>query len=212
MNTGEREACSLLFRIICRQEDRMSHRKRRIQYNSPVVLTFAIISLIALILNGLTKGATNALIFSVYRSSIKNPFTYIRLVCHVMGHADLSHYVSNMMMFLLLGPIVEEKYGSRNLALLIVITAVITGLVNMMLFTDAALLGASGVVFCLVVLASMTSFSSGRIPLTMILVMILYIGQEIYTGLFTRDNISQLTHIIGGVIGCVYGYSYKGRR
>lgn len=186
--------------------------RRKIQYNSPVVLTFAAISLGALILNGLTHGISNSLIFSVYRSSPKDPFTYIRLFCHVMGHSDLNHYVSNMMMFLLLGPIVEEKYGSRNLAILIAITAVITGLVNMMLFRDTALLGASGVVFCLVVLASMTSFSSGRIPLTMILVMVLYLGQEIYSGLFTRDNISQLTHIIGGVVGCVYGYCHKGRR
>lgn len=186
--------------------------KRRLQYNSPVVLTFAAISLGALILNGVTHGVSNVLVFSVYRSELSDPFTYVRLFCHVLGHTDINHYVSNMMMFLLLGPIVEEKYGSANLVILIDITAVITGLVNMMLFRNSALLGASGVVFCLVVLASMTSFSSGRIPLTMILVMILYIGQEVYSGLFTRDNISQLTHIIGGVIGCVYGYCHKGRR
>lgn len=187
-------------------------RGKRIQYNSPVVLTFAIISLIALILNTITLGATNTLLFSVYRSSPKSIFTYIRLFCHVFGHANLEHYVSNMMMFLLLGPIVEEKYGSKNLVSLIAITAVCTGLVNLLLFSKAALLGASGVVFCLVVLASMTSFSSGRIPLTMILVMVLYLGQEIYTGLFTRDNVSQLTHIVGGVIGCVYGYTHSYRR
>lgn len=186
--------------------------RRKLQYNSPVVLTFAAVSLGALVLNGFTHGVSNSLLFSVYRSGLKDPFTYIRLFLHVLGHVDLSHYVSNMMMFLLLGPIVEEKYGSGNLALLIAVTAVITGIVNMMLFRDSALLGASGVVFCLVVLASMTSFSSGRIPLTMVLVMVLYLGQEIYSGLFTRDNISQLTHIIGGVIGCVYGYCHRGRR
>ena len=185
--------------------------KKRIDYNAPVVLTFALISGGALVLNLLTLGASNRLIFSTYRSGFKDIFTYIRLFCHVLGHADVSHYVGNMMMFLLLGPIVEEKYGSKNLLILIATTAVITGLVNTMLFSST-LLGASGVVFCLIVLVSMTSFTSGRIPLTMILVMVIYLGQEVYTGLFTRDNISQLTHIIGGVIGCVYGYNHRGRR
>lgn len=187
-------------------------RKTKIQYNSPVVLTFALISLGALVLNELTAGASNRLVFSTYRSSFTNIFTYIRLFGHVLGHADVSHYVSNMMMFLLLGPIVEEKYGSKNMFILISVTAVLTGVLNMLLFSNTALLGASGVVFCLVVLASMTSFSSGKIPITMILVMVLYLGQELYTGLFTKDNVSQLTHIAGGIIGCVYGFNHRGRR
>lgn len=186
--------------------------KKKLEYNAPVVLTFAIVSLGALVLNTLTLGVSNRLLFSTYRSSFKDIFTYIRLFGHVLGHSDLSHYVGNMMMFLLLGPIVEEKYGSKNLLGLIAVTALITGLVNAMLFPRASLLGASGVVFCLIVLSSMTSFSSGHIPLTMILVMVIYLGQEVYTGLFTSDNISQLTHIIGGVIGCVYGYNHHARR
>lgn len=189
----------------------MSGRKK-IDYNAPVVLTFALISLGALVANMLTLGATNRLLFSTYRSSFKDVFTYIRLFGHVLGHSDISHYVGNMMMFLLLGPIAEEKYGSKNLLILFAITALITGLVNTMLFPKSALLGASGIVFCLIVLVSMTSFTSGHIPLTMILVMVIYLGQEVYTGLFTSDNISQLTHIVGGVIGCVYGYNNRGRR
>lgn len=185
---------------------------KRIQYNSPVILTFAAISLGALLLNLFTVGFTNQLLFSVYRSSPRSIFTYLRLFLHVLGHAGVEHYVSNMMMFLLLGPIVEEKYGSKSIAGLIAVTAVITGMVNIMLFPDSALLGASGVVFCFIVLASMTDISAGKIPLTLIIVMVLYLGQEVYTGLFTRDNVSQLTHIVGGVIGCVYGYTHKGKR
>ena len=35
-----------------------------------------------------------------------------------------------------------------------------------------------------------------------------YIGDEVVTGLFTQDNISQLTHIVGGICGGVFGKVY----
>ena len=178
----------------------------RIQYNSPVVLTFAIVSLAALALNALTRGWANQAFFSVYRSSFANPLTYVRLIGHVLGHSNMEHYMSNMMLFLILGPMIEERYGSKDLLVMIIVTAIVTGLVNIIFFPHVALLGASGIVFLLIVLSSMVGFSQGKIPLTLILVMILYIGQEIYSGIFTRDNISQITHIIGGVCGLIFGF------
>ena len=69
--------------------------KKVIQYNSPVILTFSAVSLVALILGTITGGFTNRLLFSVYRSSLLNPHTYIRLFTHVLGHADISHYLGN---------------------------------------------------------------------------------------------------------------------
>lgn len=179
---------------------------KRIQYNSPVILSFTLISLLALFLNWLTRGFTNSLLFSVYRSSFSNPLTYVRLFGHVFGHANLEHYAGNMMMILLLGPMVEERYGSRMLVIMMAITAFVTGITNMLLFPNAALLGASGLVFLLIVLSSMVGFSDGRIPLTLILVLILYLGQEVVNGIFTKDNISHITHILGGLCGCAFGF------
>ena len=68
------------------------------------------------------------------------------------------------------------------------------------------LLGASGVVFALILLSSFTCVREGEIPLTFILVAIIYIGQQIYEGLFIQDNISNLTHILGGLVGAVLGF------
>ena len=73
---------------------------RKFQYNSPVVLTFALISLLVLGLNELTDGGSNWFLFSVYRSSWKNPLTYLRFFGHVLGHSDWSHYMNNMLMIL----------------------------------------------------------------------------------------------------------------
>ena len=177
-----------------------------IDYNSPVILTFAFISLVALILSYITMGYSNKLLFSVYRSSLKSPLTYIRFFTHVLGHADFSHYISNMMFFLLLGPGIEEKYGSKDTLVMIAVTALITGLVNYIFFPKALLLGASGIVFCFIILSSMTDIKNGKIPLTLIIVCVLYIGQEIINAIFVNDNVSQLTHIIGGGCGCALGY------
>lgn len=179
--------------------------KWKLKYNSPVTLTFALLCAVTLALNALTGGASNALLFIVRRGSLASPLTYLRLFTHVLGHVSLDHYVSNMMLFLLLGPMLEEKYGSGDLALVIAITAFVTGAVHC-LISPAGLLGASGVVFAFIILASMTSFRAGEIPLTLVLVVILYIGREVAAGLFNQDNVSQLAHIVGGLSGALCGY------
>ena len=129
---------------------------------------------------------------------------YPRLFLHVLGHANLEHYVNNMMMLLLVGPMLEEKYGSKNLLIMMAITAFVTGIINT-LFFSTGLLGASGIVFMMIILSSVTSVKEDKIPLTLIVVIILDLGGQIADGLFVRDNISQLTHIVGGICGGVFG-------
>lgn len=181
-------------------------KKLKIKYNSPVILTFTIICIATLILNYITLGLTNRLLFSVYRSAFINPLTYIRLFTHVLGHADVSHLVGNLSMLLVIGPILEEKYGSKDLLFVILATAFVTGIVNMIFFPFTALLGASGVVFAFIIMSSITGVKEGEIPLTLIFVAVLFIGEQIYDGLFVSDNISQLTHIVGGLVGGLMGY------
>ena len=181
---------------------------KKIQYNSPVILTFTFISLVALILGYFTKGYTNRILFSVYRSSPKDILTYVRVFTHVIGHANFNHFINNFMFILILGPMLEEKYGSKNLVIMIIITAFITGILNIILFNNA-LLGASGVVFMLILLSSFANMEKNRIPLTFIMVLIFFIGKEIYGGIILKDNISQITHIIGGLCGSVFGYKIK---
>ena len=183
----------------------MRQKRLHIVFNAPVSLTFAGICLLALILNTVTGGVSNALIFCVYRSSLLNPLTYVRLIGHVFGHSSLSHFSGNMMTFLILAPLLEEKYGSRNLILTILATALVTGIVHCIFFSGA-LLGASGVVFALILLSSFTDIRQGEIPLTLIIVAVMYIGTQIAEGLFVQDNISNLTHILGGVVGALAGF------
>ena len=146
------------------------------------------------------------MLFSVYRSSMLNPLTYIRFVGHIFGHAGWEHFMGNIMLILVVGPLLEEKYGSSNLLFVILATALVTGIANFALFPRVQLLGASGVVFALILLSSFTGLNEDGIPLTFILVAALYIGQQIYQGIFVNDNVSNLTHILGGLVGAGLGY------
>ena len=182
-------------------------RKIVIYLNAPITLGFCVICVIALILQIITGGASTNLLFSTYNSSLLNPLTYIRLICHVFGHADINHLLGNLMYILILGPMLEEKYHDK-LIYVILTTAIVTGVVNNIFFPNTQLLGASGVVFAFILLSSVTGSSKG-IPVTSILVALLWIGGEIYDMVAISDSISQLTHIIGGITGLLIGLSFK---
>lgn len=182
---------------------------KKIHYNSPVVLTFFFLSLSALLLDILTKGWTTVHLFSVYRSPI-TPLLFVRLFGHVLGHSGYAHFAGNMVLFLVVGPPLEEKYGSKALLAGILLTALVSGLLQCVLFPHTALLGASGIVFMLILLSSLAGMKAGSIPLTLILVAVIYLGQELYSGLFVQDNVAHFMHLVGGACGTGFGF-YCGR-
>ena len=185
---------------------------RKIDYNAPVTLSFAIAALLALFLGWVTNGLTTRELFCVYGSSWAYPLTYVRLFGHVLGHSGWQHFFNNVLYLLIVGPAVEEKYGSRNLLIAMIVTAFVSGAAHLVLAPGTALLGASGIVFMLIFLASLSGMKKGCIPLTLILVTVFYLGQELYDAIFLHDGISHLTHIIGGLCGTVLGFMMrKGR-
>ncbi len=181
-------------------------RKCRITINAPVTLGFVFACLIVTLLGTLTKGVLTQFLFMTYHSSLLSPLTYVRFFTHVLGHGGMEHFMGNAMYLLLLGPMLEEKYGSKMLLNVIIVVAVTTGVIHYLLFWDSALCGASGVVFAFILMASFTGFREGEIPLSFILVAVIYIGQQIVDGIFIEDNISNMAHIVGGMIGGFVGY------
>ena len=93
-----------------------SRKRIVISFNSPVILSFTAICFAALILDFITKGATTNTFFSVYRSSLLSPWTYVRFIGHIFGHAGWEHFIGNIMMILVVGPLLEEKYGSSSIS------------------------------------------------------------------------------------------------
>ncbi|MCR5589896.1 MAG: rhomboid family intramembrane serine protease [Lachnospiraceae bacterium] len=187
----------------------MKIRNMKITFNASVVLTIVGISFVATLLGYLTGGVTDRLLFSTYRAPVLSPLTWLRAFTYIFGHADWAHFAGNMGYLLLLGPMLEEKYGTKTLTIMVAITAIVTSLVNFLLFPHVALCGASGVVFAFILLSSFTTFKEGEIPLTFILVAVFFIGQQIFEGLTVRDNISNMAHIVGGIVGGALGYVFN---
>ena len=181
-------------------------KKLRLSFNAPAVLTFTALCVIAQLISMLTRGESNRVLFSVYRASLLDPLTWVRCFTHVLGHAGWDHLLGNVMYILILGPMIEEKYGTATTAFIMAATALVIGVINMVFFPGVMLLGASGIVFAFILIASITIREDNTIPVTFILVAVLYLGQQIWQGLFSQDNVSQMAHIVGGAVGAVLGF------
>lgn len=184
----------------------------RFRYNAPVTLNFTLLSFAVLLLDSLAGASLTANLFSIPGKGIfsfSNPFHYVRLFTHVVGHADWNHFMSNFAIILLVGPMLEEKYGSASLLFMAAVTALATGLLNVLLF-PTGLLGASGIVFMMILLASFTNIRRGEIPLTFPLVLIIFLAAEIFKS-YKEGSISGFVHVAGGVCGSLFGFIKPGK-
>ena len=185
----------------------------RIKYNAPTILTFAFISALVMVLSlYLVPGLAQNWFMVPGKgdfspSSLRN---WVTLITHAAGHASWTHLVGNFSIILLIGPMLEENYGSLALLAMIAITSLVTGILNVLLF-PTSLMGASGVVFMMILLASFTNFTRGEIPLTFILVLVLYLGDQLLNSLST-SNISHFAHIAGGFCGSLFGFFISPKR
>jgi membrane associated rhomboid family serine protease len=177
----------------------------KLDYNVPVLLTFVLLAVIVQTIDTIVPGVTANFFSTRGVMSWSNPLDYFRLVSHVVGHGGWEHLMGNMMFLLLLGPMLEEKYGSDGMLMMIGFTAIITGIINNILF-NVGVAGASGIVFLMIILSSLADVKKGTIPLTFIIVFVMYLGKECLS-MFKDDNISQASHIIGGIVGSGFGFS-----
>lgn len=186
-------------------------KKLRVSYNAPVTITFSLVcTLIFLADTFLAKGTLIPLLFTVPgNSKAPSPFdwlnglSYIRLFTHVLGHADWNHLLANLSFILLLGPLMEEKYGSPMIALMMSVTALVTGVINAC-FIPSSLMGASGISFMLILLASISTISRNMIPLSFILLIAVFILRELISP--SASNVSTIAHIAGGLCGSLFGF------
>ena len=180
----------------------------KLKYNAPATLTFALASTIVLLIDQYIMPGIIEALFTAEGSltfQYDDIAAYIRMLTHVFGHAGWEHLLANLTLILLLGPILEEKYGSKTVAWVMVITALVNGLVNAFFF-ESALMGSSGVAFMMILLVSFANIKTGEFPLTALLVVGLYLVKEILA-IFKYDDVSQISHLIGAACGAVFGFA-----
>ena len=178
--------------------------KWRITYNAKFTLTFCLIAVGTLLANMVTGGLINSMFSLSPYLSLEGSF---RIVTYIFCHGDFGHLLGNLLFLMLLGPMLEEKYGGKVLTIMTFITAIATGLVNA-LFFNSGIIGASGIVFMFIVLSSIVNMRSKEVPLTFIFIVLIYLGGEVLNSL-ADDNISQFGHLFGGLCGAGLGYLFN---
>ena len=101
----------------------------KINFNAPLTLVFALLTTLALGINTLSNGWFNSM-FALYFTSWLDPMMYLRLITYPFCHANFSHLLNNMMLFLVLGPILEAKYKPKRMIVAMLFTSVISGIAH----------------------------------------------------------------------------------
>lgn len=184
--------------------------KLRIRYNAPVTLNFSFFCVILMLSD---EYLNTKWIPGYFSAPSRNDFSfgeysqYYQLFIHVFGHKTWQHMASNLTYILLLGPILEERFGSFRFGLMIFFSALINGLINAT-FSNSQVMGASGIVFMMITAISIVNIKRHQIPLTLILMFLLFLAQELLN-LFSQDGISQISHISGGITGIFFGFLFS---
>lgn len=215
--------------------------KLHLKYDSPVTLTFVLLSTLILALDSFAlKGFLTTNIFICHGSKAvgniaafdyKNFLDYLRLFTHTLGSSGWQSLLANSTFILLLGPTLEERYGSPILLLMIVLTSLVGGVLNACLvpfFTS----GSQSIVFMMICLAAITAFSKKEVPLSWIIVFALYFalklcssysdfsnsnsasfsfsstsgGKKIDFIEFLTLNLNTFTSLAAGIVGSLFGF------
>jgi len=175
----------------------------KITINAPVTIGIAALATLTTYIPG---AASLLALRPMGLLCLANPLWYIGILGHIFVHQDTSHLVGNMAMFLILGTALEEKFGSGRFLGLVAILTLLTGLTvsGLEVFTHTTVIGASGLVFGLIMITGTQGAKKGEIPITIILIGALWCLKEL-GGVFDKTHISSSTHLVGALWGFLCG-------
>ena len=186
--------------------------KFKFVYDAPVTLSFALAVLAIFLLDTFAfKGKlTSQWLLSPTSAEGILPFAFsdfhsiIRLFFHVFGCGDSPFLLCNMIFVLLLGPAMEERYGSVIIGIMIFVAALFSGVLYAC-FCKLPACGAEPVVFMLILLSTMMHLSRSKISASSIAVIILFVCMQAL-----RKNPNGAIGVIiiaaGGLCGSLFAF------
>lgn len=186
---------------------------RRLSIEAPVVVCFVFLCCLVHVLNVTIMPGISAY-FGVRDTFQPYSFMqYPRLVTHVFAHDGNQHLKGNMVNLLLVGPSAEHVFGSYEMLLVFLIVAVTSAVAHILIGgTNTSQLGASGIVFATILLNSLVAAKSGKIPISFVLTAGLWVTDEAFKLLFSRDGVSHHAHLAGALVGSAAGYAIIRRK
>ena len=180
----------------------------QLRYNAPVTFSFALICVLVMLLDQYVFPGFVGAYLSAPGADFNpgQPAHYFAILLYVFGHESWTHLWNNFLFLLLLGPILEEKYTPKPLMMMMFSTALVTGIFNI-LMKQPPLVGASSLVFMMIMLVSFARTKAGDIPVSFILIFVLFLLAELTRGAQNSNPaVSNLAHILGGVCGTIFGF------
>lgn len=187
----------------------------KVAYDAPVTLTFVIVCAIIFLLNmllaksGKASGLEKLLASPTAQTGslpfiVKQPLSYLRLLLYIFGSvADgASILFTNLILIMLLGPAMEERYGSVIIGIMIFVSALFAGVLNAC-FCETSLVGAVPLVSMMIFLNAFMSFSKKKFPLSFAAVMVLFVLLQIFSG---AGAIRIIICIAGGLCGSLFAF------
>jgi membrane associated rhomboid family serine protease len=138
-------------------------------------------------------------------------FFLYQLVTHLFSHSTPEHLYSNMLLFLIFSPLVEDKMGKKEFWKFYILTGLFSSGLYC-LFSQHSIIGASGCVFGVMAAYSLTNKSGffnfdtvkDIIKTGLNIIILLFFGIEIYYSIFSIDDIAHIGHVLGFIFAVFY--------
>lgn len=187
-------------------------------FDSPVVLVFSVVSAVIFISDLILKLNLSEKIFecpgakSVPAFDFKSALSYVKLVIYPFGGENSTSFFLNIGFILLLGPVLEERYGSIMLALMIFITSLVGGVLTACVSTFG-IYGCGGIVFMMIILSVLSVFIKKQLPVSWIFIFTLYLAFSLFSGKkisgfmpFMQNNVPVFIQLASGICGSLFGF------
>lgn len=188
------------------------HVLRRLTVEAPVMILFCFVCVVVHVLQQTVWSNLNRFLAVQDRVDFTNAMQIPSLFTHVIAHdGSLNHIKGNLVHLLLVGPSAEHVYGSPTMLLMIVLVAFTSALAHIALGNaNSHQLGASGVVFAVILLNSLVAAAAGTIPLSFLLTAGIYCWDELYLFFSGTDQVSHHAHLTGAIVGTAVAYYMRG--
>lgn len=179
----------------------------KFSYDAPVSQSFVLISLVIFILDFFVlnlKLNQNYLLTPTPVFSIRDPLVILRTIIYIFGETDKVYLFTNLLFIILIGPVMEERYGSVIIGIMFFVAAFVTGSMSAC-FCKVAYRGCSSVVFMLLLLNAMMFFTKKTISATSITMVVLFICREFFIA-NPNGVVGTLIILAGGLAGSLFAF------
>jgi membrane associated rhomboid family serine protease len=180
-------------------------------YDAPVTLSFIIIALLFFIISLIAPkaGIQELLVAPSASGAAKFSFTNIKsilgLFLYIFNGKDRLLLFTNLLFVALIGPSMEERYGSFIIGIMMFVSGIFAGVLNACFCKDP-MYGCSSIVFMLVLLNALMNFSKNKITGTALSMLILFILREAFIENHPNKALGVIIVLAGGLCGSLFAF------